>query len=327
MHPIIDRCWRAFGPRLTPLSRGDAMSPAALERALVERLAAHLAPDRAPAHVKLPEDFCAHLRAAGDTLWLGQRLALDLLVYPARSVDANLAHALTQYADDDCPGPRGAGVWIEFAHAGDHTGWFLCVDPTREEYGFVGRGDDAHPWLNGADWMHPLQPFEAWCVSLARRRGDPRDPVLLALAPDEAAALPDAPDEALRAVRALVDARTPDPAWSRTHTHPDRTLVLRAAAPLVRTLLDGPARSLRDDAVLRARVLDPDAVRALAQSPIAAVPPWSALVWTPSRHALRAVEDAASAVADFARRSADAGLAWLIAHEEGGDPLLDALDD
>lgn len=310
--------WRAMRPRLTALATTDPMTPDALEAALRDRVATLLALHDAAGRVVLPARFRHLLGDVGATVWLGQRVALDFMLVPAAGVMGRFEHAIELFNDDECPGLRGAGVWVEFASRGDKTAWFLCCDPTRPEFGLVGAGDDAHPWLNGADWIAPLTTLDAWCEGIRDRRSRPRAPVLVALDADRAAALARAagdPREALITVREVLAVLVPDSAWSHTLGATLDTLVVQSREPFEATLRAAGAAPLRDDAVMRALTLD---AAKLAPGRVPAVAPWEVLAWDDARRALRAVNDSAGCLRAFCERAAREGRTLLWVVEEGG---------
>lgn len=317
-HDAPSAWWRAMRPRLTALSTLTPTTPDALEAALRARVATLLALDDAAGRVVLPARFRQFLVDVGDTVWLGQRVALDFMLFPAASVMRRFEHGIELFNDDECPGLRGAGVWVEFASRGDKTSWFLCCDPTRSEYGLVGAGDDAHPWLNGADWIAPLTPFDAWCDRIREKRSRPRAPVLVSLEAERAAAIARAsgdPREALIAVREMLDVLVPDPAWSRTLGATADALMLRSRAPVERTLRAAGAEPLRDDAVMRALTLD---AAKLAPGSVPAVASWEVLAWDDARRELRAVNDSTACLRAFCERAATDSRTLLWVVEEGG---------
>ena len=310
--------WRAMRTRLTALSTTAPMTPDALEATLRARVATLLALDDGAGRVALPARFRQLLVDVGATVWLGQRVSLDFMLVPAAGVMGRFEHAIELFNDDECPGLRGAGVWVEFASRGDKTSWFLCCDPTRPEFGLVGAGDDAHPWLNGADWIAPLTTLDAWCDRTRATRSRPRAPVLVALDAGRAAALARAagdPREALIAVRELLDARVPDSAWSHTLGATADTLLVQSRAPFEATLRAAGAVPLRDDAVTHALTLD---AAKLAPGSVPAVAPWEVLAWDDARRALRAVSDSAGCLRAFCERAAREGRTLLWVVEEGG---------
>lgn len=305
-------------PRLTTLSTLAPITPDELEAALRARVATLLSIDDASSHVALSKRFRRYLVDVGSTVWLGQRIGLDFMLFPAASVMGRFEHSIELFNDDDCPGIRGEGVWIEFASSGDKTVWFLCCDPTRREFGLVGAGEDAHPWLNGSDWIAPLSSFGEWCDRVFKTRSRARAPVLVSLDAERAATLTRShgdPRETLIAVRETLEALVPDRAWSHTLGAPEGALLLRRREEFERALRASGADVLRDDAVMHALTLD---AAKLAPSAIPPIAPWDVLAWDDARRDLRPVNDAAERLRAFCARAASEGRTLLWAVEDGG---------
>ncbi|MFO0625213.1 MAG: hypothetical protein U0325_06300 [Polyangiales bacterium] len=313
MNPDLAAWWRDVRPRLVPLHEGPTLDAEALASSLRALLGDRLSPDDPAARVALPEAFAAMLAQVGGTSWLGQRIALDFILASADGVRARFAYALSLYDDDESVGPRGAGVWVEFAQRGDHTAWFLCCDPQRAEFGMVGRGDDDHPWLNGVGGLGPLVTFAQW---LARIRETPlraRSPVLLALDADDLARVRAASPDAVCAVRAVVDRRTPDSAWAHTLDAPERALMVPTPDAVHAAVRAAAATAVVARSDLEAWLLD-----APARLGVPATPAWSVLAWEPRRASLRAVDDATGCLRDFVARASAEGRALLWVVERGG---------
>ena len=167
METRISRWWQGVRTRLTPLADAEACSADVLESRLRACVAPYIAPDDAAARVVLPAEFREQVELVGATTWLGQRITLDFMLFPAGAIAARFEHALSMWGssddgEDEQAGVKDAGVWLEFAQRGDHTVWFLCCDTARPEYGRVLEGDDAHPWLNGVAWLGDAFTLDAW---------------------------------------------------------------------------------------------------------------------------------------------------------------------
>src|SRR5207249_2125839 len=104
------------------------------------------------------------------------------------------------------------------------------------------------------------------------------------------------PIDTLIAGRALVDALTPDRAWSRTLEAREHALLVREAADLTPRLYRAGGVALHDRDGLRASLLAADRVEALARELAGSRPrvaPWDVLAWDEARGDLRAVDDSA----------------------------------
>jgi uncharacterized protein (TIGR02996 family) len=158
--PLLRRTWEAGSRPLIKLPSN--LSPSELRRNWIacvehtkEMLARYAGEQAVASQFCVPADYTVFMASIGDG-WLWPR-GLELELFDARGVEQAVESDCEVFGEDGHFSPDD-GLWLRIGGDCNKHDHLICCEFNHRKFGVVVDAHDAHPWLNGADYMTVLAP-------------------------------------------------------------------------------------------------------------------------------------------------------------------------